>query len=80
MLSRVQKWGNSLGLRIPKSFAEEVQVRAGSTVQIHLEGGRLIVHPLRAPSYRLDELLAKVTRRNLHEEVSTGQAVGREVW
>ena len=80
MLSKVQKWGNSLALRIPKSFAEEARVEAGSAVQIHVEGGRLIVRPLRSPSYRLEDLLAKVTRGNLHSEVDTGERVGREVW
>jgi len=42
MLTRIQKWGNSLGLRIPKSFAAEVEVEAGSTVDIRVENGDLV--------------------------------------
>ena len=80
MLTKIQKWGNSLGLRIPKSFADETQIQAGSTVDISLDNGRLTVRPVRSPSYRLEELLSGVTRDNLHEEVATGDAVGREAW
>jgi antitoxin MazE len=80
MLTRVQKWGNSLGLRIPKSFAEEAKVKAGSTVEMHVEQGRLIVQPAKTRSYRIEDLLAKVTRANTHGEVRTGDRVGRETW
>jgi antitoxin MazE len=80
MLTRLQKWGNSLGLRIPKSFAAEAQVHAGSTVDISIEEGGLVVRPVRRPKYSLADLLKKVTSRNLHEEVATGEPVGREAW
>jgi len=80
MLSKVQKWGNSLGLRIPKSFAEEARVQAGSTVDISLQGGQLVVRPVQPPACVLDELLSKVTADNRHDEVATGEAVGREAW
>jgi antitoxin MazE len=78
MLTKIQKWGNSLGLRIPKSFAREAAVEAGSTVDIAIEDGGLVVRPLRRPRYTLAELLRKVNARNRHEEVSTGEPVGRE--
>ncbi|MBI4482189.1 MAG: AbrB/MazE/SpoVT family DNA-binding domain-containing protein [Acidobacteria bacterium] len=80
MLTRVQKWGNSLGLRIPKSFAAEAHVEAGSTVDISVEDGGLVVRPVRRPKYALSELLRKVNSQNLHEEVVTGEPVGREAW
>ena len=80
MLTKVQKWGNSLGLRIPKSFASEAQVEAGSTVDISVKDGGLVVRPVTRPQYALPELLSKVTSRNVHEEVVTGKPVGREVW
>lgn len=78
MLTRIQKWGNSLGLRIPKSFAAEVGVEAGSTVDIRVENGDLVIRPLRRKQYVLSELLEGVNSRNLHEEISTGDPVGRE--
>ena len=80
MQTRIQKWGNSLGLRIPRSFAAEAQVEEGATVDLSIENGRLVVRPLRVRKYSLDGLLRKVSRRNLHGEVATGRAVGREAW
>jgi antitoxin MazE len=80
MLTRIQKWGNSLGLRIPKSFAADVEVEAGSTVDICVENGDLVIRPVRRRQYVLSELLEGVNVRNLHEEVSTGDPVGREAW
>lgn len=80
MITRIQKWGNSLGVRIPKSFAEEVRVGVGSTVDIALEKGHLVVRRVSAPSYQLSDLLSRVTRNNLHKEITWGDPVGREVW
>ena len=80
MQTRIQKWGNSLGLRIPKSFAEEAGVEEGSEVDLSVEGGDLIVRPRRMPSYSLKQLLRGITAKNLHREVETGEPVGREVW
>jgi antitoxin MazE len=80
MQTKIQKWGNSLGLRIPRTFAAEAQVGEGSTVDLSVEGGRLLVRPLRARRYTLSELLKKVTRRNLQSEVATGAPAGRETW
>jgi antitoxin MazE len=80
MQTKIQKWGNSLGLRIPRSFAVEAQVEEGATVDLSIEDGRLLVRPLRVRKYSLSALLRKVSRRKLHGEVSTGKAVGRETW
>ena len=80
MLTRIQKWGNSLGLRIPKAFADDAQVKAGSTVDISLDDGRLIIRPVPSPSYRLEELLSGVAMDNLHGEIATGDPAGREIW
>lgn len=80
MRIQVQKWGNSLALRIPKPFAEDTGVREGTTVQLSVSGGRLVIAPIRARKIRLQDLLAKVTQANLHDEVDTGQPVGREAW
>lgn len=80
MLTKIQKWGNSLGLRIPKSFAEQTGVKAGSTVDISIDNGRLVVRSVRARPYRLEDLLSGVKKANLHDEISTGEAVGREAF
>jgi antitoxin MazE len=78
--TRIQKWGNSLGLRIPKSFAAEAQVEAGSAVDLSIANGELVVRPLRRRKYCLRDLLKAINASNLHAEVETGDAVGREVW
>jgi antitoxin MazE len=80
MQTRIQKWGNSLGLRIPRSFAAEAKVEEGSTVDVSVEHGCLRVRPIRARRYVLRELLRRVTPQNLHDEVLTGGPVGRESW
>lgn len=80
MQTKIQKWGNSLGLRIPKSFAKQAGVEAGSDVDLSIEGSDLVVRSLLRPRYRLQDLLRGVTAKNLHKEVDTGAPVGREAW
>lgn len=80
MKTRVQKWGNSFALRIPKSFAAEVGLDRDALVDLSLKDGKLIVEPLPKSPLNLDELLAAVTPENLHVEVDTGPPVGRENW
>jgi len=80
MRTRIQKWGNSLALRIPKAFATEVQLAQDALVEVSLEDGKLVVSPVLEPSFTLEELLAKVTKKNIHREVDSGSAVGKEAW
>lgn len=80
MRTKIQKWGNSLGLRIPKSFAEEAGVEAGSEVDLSVDDGELIVRRVGRQRYGLKELLREVTDENIHDAVETGGPVGREVW
>jgi antitoxin MazE len=80
MKTRVQKWGNSLALRIPKSFAAEAGLREDAPVDLSLVNGKLVIRPLAPEPLTLDELLRGVTDDNLHGEWDTGPAVGREVW
>ena len=71
MMSRIQKWGNGLVLRIPKPLAAELGLQENSLVDLGLCQGRLIVTPSPKPALNLDDLLAKVTKKNLH---------GADVW
>lgn len=80
MKTRVQRWGNSLAVRIPKSFAEEVGLMDGSTVEMRLVEGGLLVEPASTRPLSLEELLDGVSESNLHGEVDTGPAQGLEVW
>ena len=80
MRTRVQKWGNSLALRIPKSFATEAGLQNESPVEVSLVDGKLVVAPVQEPWLTLEQLLAKVTEDNLHHEVDAGPATGDEAW
>ncbi len=80
MLTKIQKWGNSLALRIPKAFALDAQLENDSFVEISIVEGQIIIKPIVAPSWTLEELLAGVNKDNLHQEIDTGSPVGNEVW
>jgi len=80
MTSKVQKWGNSLALRIPKPLAAEAGLTDNSPVELSVCEGKLIITPSAKPTVSLEGLLAKVTRKNLHHEVDTGPAMGGEAW
>jgi len=80
MIAKVQKWGNSLAVRIPRSYAHDARLASGSPVEISLQDGKIIVVPTRAGQFRLDDLLKGVTKKNVPSEIDTGKPVGREVW
>lgn len=79
MTATVQKWGNSLALRLPKAIAQELEVSEGDSVDLKIRGDSLQVKPARR-EYRLAELLAEVKKENVHSEIDWGGAVGKEVW
>jgi antitoxin MazE len=79
MKAKVQRWGNSLAIRIPKAYAADLRVEAGSVVDLDVLEAKLVVTPEPVvPS--LDALLARVTPDNVHGETDVGPAVGREAW
>jgi antitoxin MazE len=80
MLTKVQKWGNSLALRIPKAFARDAQLENNSMVEVSLVDGRIVIKPVPTPNWSLEQLLSSVTSANVHHEIDTGDAVGNEVW
>ena len=80
MKVQIQKWGNSLALRIPKAFAVESNVTGGSTVEVSIDNGNIIVKPIREPEYTLEELVEGITDDNRHDKIDWGKPVGSEVW
>ena len=80
MRTKIVKWGNSLGLRIPKSFAEEVMVGEGSVVDLSMEDGNLVIKVTKPEEVDLEDLLEGITDENIHGEVDTGDSVGGEIW
>jgi antitoxin MazE len=79
MIAKIQKWGNSLGVRIPKSLAQDAELRDGTSVDLRMENGRLVIVPA-AKKYTLEELVSKITPENRHPETDWGPPVGKEVW
>jgi antitoxin MazE len=79
MKTVVQKWGNSLALRIPKSMAEYIKVKEGGAVELTEEKGNLLIKPAQAKP-ALKELLSQIKTGNLHSETQTGRPVGKEIW
>ena len=80
MQTKIQKWGNSLAVRIPKAFVREAHVRYGTLVDLSVDDGKIVIDPHAEPEYRLEDLLKGVTKRNRHAEEDTGHAVGQEAW
>lgn len=80
MHTTIQKWGNSLAVRIPKPFVEEARIASGSEVDLTIDNGKIIIIPQAEPEYNLKDLLQGVTSRNKHTETDTGASVGREIW
>ena len=80
MVIRIQKWGNSLGLRIPSSFAKDAGIGEGCAVDISLDGKRLVIQAVGPSRYKLDDLISGIRKDNLHDEIPTGDRVGREAW
>ena len=80
MLVHVKKWGNSASVRIPSSVMAAAALSVDQAVDVRAEDGRLIIEPIKAPVYDLDQLLDQMTPESFHEEIDFGPPVGQEVW
>ena len=80
MKVKVQRWGHSLAVRIPKAFAAETRIHQDGEVELSIDQGRLIISPVTPGVVTLEGLLEGVTPENLHGEIETGAAVGAEAW
>jgi antitoxin MazE len=77
---RVRKWGNSLAVRIPKPLAEDAAVKEGTVLNLAVSEGKVVATPVQKEKLSLKQLLAKVNKKNLHEEIDFGSPAGREAW
>jgi antitoxin MazE len=76
----VQKWGNSLGFRIPAEVVKKAGLKSGDEVSCDLKGETIIIQ-IQKPKYSLEKLLDGVTSENSYHETDTGEAVGNErIW
>ncbi len=80
MIAVVNKWGNSLGLRIPKAVVEESHISEGSELDVSVNDGIITLKPKKRKKYELEQLLEGINESNLHGEILTGDSVGKEIW
>lgn len=73
----IKKWGNSVGVRIPASILTALQLQADNLVNMRAENGKIIIEPIRQ-EYSLEQLLAGITAGNMHQEIETGEPIGKE--
>ncbi|BAZ28464.1 cell growth regulatory protein MazE [Cylindrospermum sp. NIES-4074] len=80
MTTVVAKWGNSLAIRLPKAWAEQLQIKEGTDVTFSMSGNSLVITPKKRKKYTLNELLEGMTPEKFHPEIDTGVSMGNEVW
>ena len=78
MITKIQKWGNSLALRIPKSLAKTIKLEEGSDVKIKVEKNKIIISRKKNQTYKLKELLSMVTNENIHSENDFSKSFSKE--
>jgi antitoxin MazE len=79
MQVEVVKWGNSSAVRLPAAALKELNMALGDRLELKTEGGKIVLEPAQR-EYRLEDLLAGITKLNRHAPVDFGVPVGREAW
>ncbi len=80
MNTKIMKWGNSLALRIPNAFAKAVNIQEGNDVKIKIEKNMIIVEKDNLKKYDLKSMLDGINKNNIHDEIDSGNSVGKEIW
>lgn len=79
MKTAVKKWGNSAAVRLPAAILASAHITIDSEVEVNQSEGCIIISPVKK-TYKLDELLSKITPNNCHDAVDTGKPLGKETW
>jgi antitoxin MazE len=82
MLARIQKWGNSQGIRLGRKLLEDAELLVGDEVDVSLEDGVIVIRPVKKVRgrHRLEELVARIPEDYRAEEVDWGEPIGKEAW
>ena len=80
MKTTAQKWGNSLAIRVPKSVAVQVGLKAKDDLEIEVQEGNVVLKPHLRRVYPLEDLVKQITPQNVHDEIDVGGPTGREAW
>jgi antitoxin MazE len=78
MTAVLHKWGNSIGVRFPRGLLNDYSLKAGSKVELKESPEGIFIMPEETVS--LSRLLSGITNENIHSEIETGTAVGKEIW
>ncbi len=79
MTTKIRKWGNSLAVRIPDEFAENLDLKDGSVVGFQQSGDKMIITKAK-PRYTLEDMVKGITKKNMHKEFDWGKPMGKEIW
>ncbi len=78
MNTKIKKWGNSFGVRIPKNFVDDLKLE-NANVSVSMVGSSIVIEPIKVrPVYTLEELVSKITKHNQHPVEDWGE-VGEEI-
>ena len=82
MLAKIQKWGNSQGLRLTKKLLEDAQLAVGDEVDVSVKNDVMIVKPVKRirGRHNLKDLVASIPQNHETGEVDWGEPVGKEIW
>ncbi len=76
----IKKWGNSASVRIPATVMAAASLRVDQAVEVREENGRIVIEPVRAPTYVLEDLLASMDPKTFPDDEGFGRSVGEEAW
>ncbi|HBA45857.1 hypothetical protein A2W67_02885 [Candidatus Nomurabacteria bacterium RIFCSPLOWO2_02_40_28] len=83
MTTKIQKWGNSLAMRLPKELANSFNLKAGSEVVFITNNDSFSIRPqieVKIPKYTLEDMVKGITKKNRHKEFDWGKPMGKEIW
>lgn len=80
MIQKIDRWGNSLGIRLPLRVTQQLSLSEGSSVSVTVEKNSLILRPQKKRCETLEQLLNRITPKNRHEATDWGKRQGKEVW
>ena len=78
--TNIQKWGNSLGVRIPAKLIEKTSFRDGSCVILIQKKDSIVIKSCTGVKPKLKELVAKINSKNIHKEIDWNKPYGKEIW
>lgn len=79
MITKISRWGNSLGIRIPKPIVENLHLNIGSEVVVNQENGTIVIKPTNSDTAPMDELIFGMTEDGLMDQFEDYPEIGKEI-